>query len=150
MVAEFNRSHFIILNESVSNLNIIELKPDLIGTARGTIGIEMAYWGIPTVALFDNLYANFNFVHTCMNTEAYFAILKGEKLPQIDFDKQKIFSFYYQAFLEQRINEEHNIFSIFDKFKGLSTYSDDYLNFIFSTEYMANRQKLVDCYNKIL
>ncbi len=136
LVNSFNCKHFHILDEEVSNLHIIDLKPDLIATARGTVCVEMAYFEIPTVALYDNLYANFDFVHTCKNTAAYFAILKGEEKPVIHFDKQKIYSFYYQAFLEKTVKGVNNEFEILSSFKG-STFSDDYLQLL-----VSNKDKL--------
>lgn len=145
LINGFNRPYFHILDESVSGVNIIELKPDLIATARGTIGVEMAYWGIPVAALFDNIYANFKFVDTCTTKERYFAVLKGQEKPEIDFDKEKIFSFYYQAFLEQKVPSDFNIFDIFEKYKG-EFYSDAYLDYLFSSDYLDTRQHLVDYY----
>ncbi len=131
LVNSFGAAHFHVLDESVSNHHIIELKPDLIATARGTVCVEMAYFEIPTVALYDNLYTNFDFVHTCADTKGYFAILRGEEKPLINFDKKNIYSFYYQSFLEQAVKEENNIFNILHSYKG-STFDDEYLKFILS------------------
>ena len=91
------------------------MKPDLIATARGTISIEMAYMSIPVVALYDNPYINFHFVHTCYSTNEYYDIINGIKNPIINYDKNQILSFYYQYFLEQTISDKHNVFSnLFD------------------------------------
>ncbi|MGF7079862.1 hypothetical protein ABIB50_002206 [Mucilaginibacter sp. UYCu711] len=149
LINSFNSPHFYILDESVSNLNIVELRPDLIGTARGTIGVEMAYFGIPVVALYDNIYANFNFVHTCLTTEEYFLILKGIKAPEIDYDQKNIFSFYYQAFLEKIADKDGDIFTIFASFKG-NLFSDDFLNHIYQSEYINYRDDFVNYYSKAL
>lgn len=128
LVNSFNSKNFYILDESVSNLNIIELKPTLVATARGTVGIEMAYFGIPTVALYDNMYVNFNFVHSATTKEEYFSILRGESEAKIDFDKEKIYTFYYQAFIEKKLSENNNIFDILSSFTSkFNTYSDQYL-----------------------
>jgi hypothetical protein len=149
LVENFRREHFHILDESVSNHQIIELKPDLVCTARGTIGIEMGYFGIPTVALYDNIYVNFNFVHTCYNKESYYAILRGEQMPQINFDKKLIYSFYYQAYLDKIIRDENNIFREVQAFKG-DTYSDEFLVFLSNTSFIESRQKMLGYYEEAL
>jgi hypothetical protein len=136
LVNSFNKPHFHILDESVSNLHIAELKPSLIATARGTVCVEMAYFNIPTVALYDNLYINFDFVHSCENIESYFSILKGNEQPVIDFDKKKIYSFYYQTFLEQTIRSSDGVFELLSSFNG-NTYNDKYLELI-----VANKNKI--------
>ncbi len=147
LVDSFKTAHFHILDESVSNLNIIELRPDLICTARGTVGIEMAYFGIPTVALFDNLYTNFNFVHTCYDLQSYFSILRGECKPEINFDKGKIISFYYQAYIEKMPLGEHNIFDILASYSfEYDTYKDDYLNKIYDLEDKIFSKKFLKYY----
>jgi hypothetical protein len=129
LIQSFNKNNFFILDESVSNLNIIELKPDLIFTARGTVGIEMAYFEIPVVALYDNPYVNFNFVYTARTKEEYYSILRGEKSIKIDFDKKKIYSFYYQAYIEKTSYDTENIIGLLASFNG-NTYCDEYLEMI--------------------
>jgi hypothetical protein len=129
LVTSFNKRHFHILDESISNHNIVALKPDLIATARGTIGIEMAYFQIPTVALFDNIYANFNFVHTSYSRENYFSILKGEEQPVIDYNKENIYSFYYQAYIEKAGTSKNSVFNILISHAG-DTYTSRYLELI--------------------
>lgn len=147
LINSFKCDHFYILDESVSNLNIIELKPDLVCTARGTIGIEMAYFGIPVVALFDNIYCNFKFVHTCNDLKSYFSILLGEIEPHLDFDKDKIISFYFQAYLDNRLREESYIF---DKLASYTfkydTYQDDYLDKIFKLKDIIFSEKFISYY----
>lgn len=145
LVNSFHKSHFHILDESVSNLHIIDLKPDLIATARGTVCVEMAYFEIPTVALYDNLYANFDFVHTCKTTESYFSILKGEEKPIINFDKKNIYSFYYQAYIEQFPNDA--IFELLSTFKG-NTYNDDYLQLIISHKHDIFSERFLNYYHQ--
>jgi hypothetical protein len=103
----------------------------LIATARGTVGMEMSLFGIPTIALFDNLYVNFSFVDSCATKERYYNILKGLQSPEIHFDNEKIFSFYYQAFMEKTADSETNVFNLLRSFNGES-YSDRYLEFILS------------------
>jgi hypothetical protein len=129
LVNSFNKTQFHILDESVSNHNIIEFKPDLIATARGTVGIEMAYFQIPTVALFDNIYSNFSFVHTAYTKEEYFSILRGEKYPDIDYHEESIFSFYYQAYLEKAGSTHSHIFKLLLS-TNVDSYSEFYLKFI--------------------
>ena len=145
LVQSFSLEHFVILDENVSNLNIIELRPDLICTARGTVGVEMSYFEIPTVALYDNLYCNFNFVHTCYDVETYFKICRGEIKPVIDFDKRKLFSFYYQAYLEHAVKDENDIIrQIENSLKD--TYSEEYIEGLFSTNYIELRDYILDSY----
>jgi hypothetical protein len=145
----FCKSHFHILDESVSNLNIIELKPDLIATARGTVCLEMAYFGIPTVALYDNLYSNFKFTHTCFDKKSYFSILRGELSPQNDFNKEKIYSFYYQTFFEKIDRKENSIFNFFSSYK-YSTYDDIYLKFILDHSEEIFNTKFLEYYFEAL
>ena len=104
LVQSFNSKNLKILDETVSNLHIVELKPDLIVTARGTVAMEMAYFEIPVVALYDNPFVNFDFAHTCYDLESYFAIISGEKNTSINFDKNLIYSYYYQAYMESLEN----------------------------------------------
>jgi hypothetical protein len=149
LVNSYNTSHFHIVDESVSNQNIIELRPTLVGTARGTVGIEMAYSGIPVVALFDNLYANFTFVHTCLDTATYFGVLRGEIEPRVDLDREQIYRFYHQAYMERALLEPNNILERLRSFKG-DTYSDDYLDYLRSTDFLSSRAKLVEYYARAL
>ncbi len=149
LVESFDSKDFYILDESISNKSIIELKPDLVCTARGTVGIEMAYFKIPSVALFDNIYTNFNFVHVCHDKESYFSILRGESDPVINFDKGPIYKFYYQAYLDKIVKEEHNILAILESFKGV-TYSDDFLTFLSNSGYMNARKELLNYYSNAL
>jgi hypothetical protein len=134
MIDSFDKSHFHILGDNVSNNNIIELRPDLICTYRGTVGLEMAYFQIPTVAMYDNMYTNFNFVHTCYNKETYFEICKGIKKPEVNFDKNQIYSFYYQAFLEKIEFEDKEVIQLLQSFKD-DTFNDDYLKFIIKNNF---------------
>ena len=148
LVDSFNLDHFHILDENVSNRNIIELRPDLICTARGTVGIEMAYFEIPTVALYDNMYTNFNFVHTCHDLLSYFSILRGERNTEIDFDKEKIISFYYQAYNEKLPQEQNNIFDILASYTfKYDTSSDQYLEKIIQLKDTIFSNKFVEYHN---
>lgn len=126
LVVSFNNPNFYILDTDVSNLDIIKLNPDIIGTARGTIGVEMAYFSIPVVALYDNIYINFDFVHNCNTIEEYFSVLSGEIKPNCNFDKLNIFKFYYQAYLQ---NRKDDVDLILDKikFKNVESYSVGYI-----------------------
>ncbi len=134
LVKSFNKPHFHLVQSDVSNNNIIELRPDLICTYRGTVGLEMAYFKIPTIALYDNMYTNFDFVHTCYDTQSYFDIIKGDKKAEINFDKNQIFSFYYQAFLEKIEFNDKEVIQLLQSFKG-NTYNDEYLDFIVSNKF---------------
>ena len=127
LVESFQNPNFIILDETVSNNYIIEKRPDLIVTARGTVAVEMAYFEIPVVALYDNPYINFNFAHSCKTLEEYYLIIKGEKEVEINFDKSQLYSFYYQLYIEQNIQLDY--YNIFSSING-SKFSDECLNAI--------------------
>jgi hypothetical protein len=129
LVNSLHQPHFIVLDEAVNNRHIIELKPDLIATARGTVCMEMAYIGIPTVALYDNVFVNFKFTHTCYSKAEYFDIIKGNIQPNIDFDKNKILSFYYQAYIEKMEGDTNGFFSYLSVPRA-STYDDGYAEYI--------------------
>ncbi|MDI9355577.1 MAG: hypothetical protein QM536_00935 [Chitinophagaceae bacterium] len=148
LVQSFNKKHFHILDESVSNLHIVTLNPTYIATARGTIGTEMPYFGIPTIALYDNIYCNFNFVYTARTKEEYFDILKGHKKIQIDFDREKIYSFYYQCYMEDIIYIDP-IFMYLYSFNG-NKYSDEYLKYINIKKDIVFSDILVNIYKNAL
>lgn len=112
LVNKFKYKNIHLLDSRISNNDIIKIKPDLIVTARGTVTIEMAYFNIPVVALFDNPYVNFDFVHTCYSKKEYFDIINGYVLPQICIKKDEILSFYFQYFLKDTVNDNLNLFSI--------------------------------------
>jgi hypothetical protein len=149
LVESYAKKHFQILDETVSNISIINLHPNLIATARGTVCLEMAYFEIPTVALYDNLYTNFNFTHTCYDLESFYKIIRGEKEPEIDFNKEKIIRFYYQAFLEKRMEVKGNILAELAAFKG-DTYNDKYLKHVLSGEYATRKEDLLRYYESAL
>jgi hypothetical protein len=149
LVKSFNKDYFYIIDDTVSNLTIIQLKPDLVCTARGTIGAEMAYHEIPTIALFDNIYANFDFVHTCYDTEEYFSIMRGEKKAKVNFDKDNIYKFYYLSYLKNTFNNSKIIFSLLHQFKG-EVYSDDYLEYLEKINYKMYTQDLLISYRNAL
>lgn len=111
LINKYNKNNVYLLSNIISNNDIIKLRPDLIVTARGTISIEMAYMEIPVVALYDNPYVNFDFVHTCYSLKEYYDIINGLKQPIVDFNKSNILSFYYQYFLEKTVDDKYNIFS---------------------------------------
>ena len=89
----------------------------------------MAYHNIPTVALFDNIYVNFNFVHSCNNLEDYYSIIKGKKNVEINFDKKHIYKFYYLAFLKNTNYDIKSIFSLLHN-NSINTYNEKYLAYL--------------------
>ncbi|MBA2611405.1 MAG: hypothetical protein H0U95_05510 [Bacteroidetes bacterium] len=125
LVNNYGLKHFHILDDSTSNIHIINLKPDLIVTARGTVGIEMAHFKIPVVALYDNQYINFKFVHSCRDLNTFFSIIKGEQQPVIDYDIESIYSFYFQTFMEKFPGKDNAILKLTTK-DGQS-FNDEYL-----------------------
>jgi hypothetical protein len=145
LVNSFNFEHFHILEETVSNLHIVELKPDLIVTARGTVAMEMAYFEIPVVALSDNPYVNFDFAYSCNDLETYYAIIRGENNAIVDFDKTKIYSYYYQAYLEKLEGIDLTPFHLLQNFKG-EKYSDEFLEHIKINEDKIVNESFVESY----
>jgi len=149
LIESFNASHFHVLDETVSNVQIVHLRPDIVATARGSVGVEMSYFEIPVIALYDNPYVNFNFVHTCYDKETYFDILKGKEFVQSPYSKTDIYSYYYQAFLEQKILKESNVYTFLSSFDG-DTYNDEYLEYLFSNGFSKRRKELISHYEKSL
>jgi hypothetical protein len=149
LVKSFNENHFYVLDENVSNLQIVDLKPDLIATARGSVGVEMSYFGLPVVALYDNPYVNFDFVHTCYDKESYLKLLRGEGSVEIVYDKDAIYSYFYQAFLEHKIVDEPNVISFLSQFDG-NTYSDQYLEHLLNYKLGEKYSELISHYESAL
>lgn len=150
LVNSFQNDRIVLLDESVSNIQIVNLKPDLIVTARGTIALEMAYFEIPVVALYDNPYIQFNFAHSCFDLETYYSIIRGEIEPKVDFTKEFIYRYYYQAYMENLEDVDIDIFNKLQTFKE-GTYSDKYItmlkdneSLIFSDKFIANYKRKFD------
>jgi hypothetical protein len=130
IIEDIDLDHIRILPDSVYNNEIVNLKPDLIVTARGTIGLEMGFFNIPVVALDDNPFINFDFVHSCTSIDEYYEIVLGKSSPEVNCSKSQIVSFYFQHYLEQMESVKGKI--IFNYLKSYSgnSFSDDYLNYI--------------------
>ena len=134
-LTNLNSESITLLPLEVSNLDIIDFKPDLVVTVNGTIGLEMAYFQIPVVALIDNLYMNFSFVHTCISLQEYYNVILGVEKVNVRFDLSEIYSFYYQAYKKELEGIDHVILEILSI--QHDTSSDNYLkkvneNFDFS------------------
>ena len=147
LVNSYKSHNFKILDESFSNNNIVALNPDLIVTARGTIAMEMAYFEIPVVALYDNPFINFDFAHTCYDIESFFDIIKGIKQPQINFDRDSLFSYYYQAYLEQLEDIDVEIFYILQSYLG-DKFKDEYIKLIRDNKNDIFSDSFVDNYRR--
>jgi hypothetical protein len=124
-----------LLPLEVSNLDVVAFNPDLIVTVNGTVGVEMAYFQIPVVALIDNLYMNFSFVHSCYSLQEYLNVIKGIVKVNVNFDLLEIYSFYYQAYKKELEGIDKSILEILSI--QHDTSSDNYLkkvneNFNFS------------------
>lgn len=131
LVASYDNRNFVILDEHVKNNYIIERKPDLVATVWGTVGLEMAYFEIPVITLYDNPYINYNFVHNCYDLITYHKIMAGEISPKINFDKKYIYRYYYQLFMKYLPFSQESIHA--DLFSlHLNSYSDDYLKELLS------------------
>ena len=152
LVEKYSYKSIYLLDSSISNNDIIKMRPDLIVTARGTVTIEMAYFNIPVVALFDNPYVNFDFVHTCYTLKEFYDIVNGFKSPALRINRSDILSFYYQYFLRDTIRDKNNLFSIdFDASLlnnelGLSRALNENYNLIHLIE---NTQKYLNEYVKL-
>jgi hypothetical protein len=143
-----NLNSVTILPIEVKNNDIIVFNPDLVVTVNGTIGMEMAYFHIPVVALEDNLYMNFSFVHSCSTLKEFYSIVKGDITPTINFDKDEILSFYYQAYIKDLL--------IFDKellpFLSSNGYEnlDDFLDECNYAKELLFNDSLVNKINSVL
>ena len=150
LVKKYNlNGNILVLDNSISNIQIIELKPDLIATCRGTVAIEMAYHNIPVLAFYDNLYSNFNFAHTSKSLSEYYGILKGEKPTHIDFDKEKILSFYYQCYFEKFEFVDRKIFDKIHKFE-YDAFSDQFIEFLLENKNDYFCDKLIGFYKEAI
>ena len=149
LVLSYKNPNFYILNNNVSNLDIVKLKPNIIGTARGTIGMEMAYFLIPVVALYDNIYINYNFVHNANTKEEFYKVLKGEMLPNCNFDKELIYKFYYQAYIEGVKDDHSNILTKI-KIKNVASYSIEYIKEFNNKITDNDLTNLIDLYDKTI
>ena len=147
LIEEINKDNIRLLDETVSNIQVVKLNPDLIVTARGTVALEMAYFEIPVVALYDNPYIQFNFAHTCYDLETYYSIIRGEMKPNIDFNKKLIYSYYYQAYMENFENVDIETFNILQNFKG-EKFSDDYIDMLKQNENLFFSEKFLDNYRR--
>lgn len=147
LVESYNFHNFRVLDEFVSNHSIVALKPDLIVTARGTIAMEMAYFEIPVVALYDNPYVNFGFTHTCYDVDSFFEIVSGKKEPIIDFDKDELYSYYYQAFLEQLEDVDVGVYYKLQSYLG-DRFKDDYISLIRENKKEIFNDSFIDNYRR--
>jgi hypothetical protein len=149
LIKSYNKPNVHLLSNRISNSDLVNLRPNLIVTARGTITIEMAYMGIPVVALYDNPYVKFNFVHTCYSLQEYYDIINGFMQPIIDFNKDEILSFYYQYFLEKTINDEFNVFSNIFESKLLSDekiFNPDHPHYTLVKKIFTNSKNYINDY----
>ena len=127
-INSLNAESISILPLGISNNDIINFRPDLIVTVNGTVGMEMAYFEIPVVALEDNLYMNFSFVHTCSTLIEFYSIVRGDKPPIVNFKRDEIISFYFQMYVQD-----------------LLVFDEKTLPFISSTSYDNLDEFLDDC-----
>lgn len=148
LVKSYELDHFIILDENVSNKHIITLKPDLIATVWGSVGLEMSYHRIPVIVLYDCLYMNFDFVQTCYSLKEYYSFLAGEQLPEITFDREQIYSFYYQLFFERTINDVMHKDNVFQEISVIKdhAFSDDYITKVLQTKFFERTDELLAYY----
>ncbi len=149
LVNSFNNKNFYILDVNVSNNHIVELNPDIVCTARGTVGFEMAYFGIPTIALYDNVYSNFNFVHTCKTIEEYRLLLRGEILPKIDYNKSSIYKCYFYAFINKLPLKSNNFFELLNNIK-YNDNEDEFINSIKRNSLLDKPDDILSIYRDAL
>jgi hypothetical protein len=142
LVHSFDMDHFILLDDKVSSKHIISLKPTVIATVWGSVGLEMAYHEIPVITLYDCIYNNFEFVHTCYTTSEYFSILRGEVETLINYDREKIYIFYYQLFLEKTIVDGSAVFNRLTKIEH-SAISEEYLQELLSSDIPDKYEQLL-------
>lgn len=146
-INKLNTESISILPLSISNLEIINFRPDLIVTVNGTVGMEMAYFEIPVVALEDNIYMNFSFVHTCSSLNEFYSIVKGEKPPVVNFNRDEIISFYYQAYIHDLLPFDKKILPFISSNGYVSL--DEFLNECNSNEQLLYSEDLIGVINEI-
>ena len=147
LVSDYSLNNISILPKNITNFHVINyLKPDLVVTASGTIGLEFAYVGIPVVAINDNQYINFNFLSNCNSLEEYYSIITGQIIPKVHFDLQEILSFYYQAYyLPFHFFKEDtcNLLNLHKKNQN----SIDLLEILKESEDLIFNNEIIDSYN---
>lgn len=142
LVEETQKDNIKVLPDDVTNYQVIQLCPDIVATAYGTVAMEMAFNNIKVLALFDNPYVNFNFAKTCYSKEEYYAYLNGSESFTVDFDREQILSYYYQFYKKNTeiVNQE-----LWSKLSHVgNTYSDEYL--VELTDCIANFEQIKNYY----
>jgi hypothetical protein len=102
LINSFECNNFKIIEPDVSNNEILNAKPDLVVSMRGTIGFETPFFGLKTVLIGDNPFVNFNFAYICKTKEEYMEILIFKKIINIRLDindsLNELYSYYDQAY----------------------------------------------------
>ena len=75
--------------------------------------------------------------------------IKKNDICLINFDKNKILSFYYQAYLEQLSSDKYHLFSYLSGSND-NTYSDQYASYVLKRKEDLFSQKLLDEYIQLV
>lgn len=92
-----NVDNIKFIDSKISNLSIINSKPDLVLTCHGTVAHEMAYFKIPVINAGDNLHSNYDFSLNPKSKKDYFKMIKNINVysKKINFNKSKIYEYIY-------------------------------------------------------
>lgn len=96
-----NEENIYFLDHNVSNLKILEEKPNAIVTYYGTVAHEFAYKNIPVIMTGDNPHISYNFIYNPKSIEEFNQLLLKPhflKVP-VDYKKNEILEFYYMHYL---------------------------------------------------
>jgi hypothetical protein len=116
--------NIIYLNKNVSNLEIIEFKPDTIFTFYGTVAHEFAYLQFPVILAGDSPMKNYKFCYQPKNINEfnYYINEVGNYTIPYDYDDNDLLSFYYMHYIyfTKKFNS--------DNFNLSKNFNDDNFN----------------------
>lgn len=117
---KFNYPNIIFIDKKTSQLDIMHNKPKAILTVHGTAAAEFAYMGFPVVALYDNPFTGYDFVHLANTKHEYLELLKNILELNPKQKKDDILEYYYM----------HNYFYLkgrdFDHLGCIKYFKDSY------------------------
>ncbi len=91
---------FTLINSAITHDQLISEGVDLVLTAYGTIGLEYAYFKIPVInASLNNPHISYDFNYHPKNINDYKNAVMNFKTLNINFDKKKIYEYYYMRYL---------------------------------------------------
>ena len=93
--------HIKILDKKTSNIEILQINPNLIITNHSTAGHEFAYLKIPVLNTGDNIHSSYKFNYHAKNKNELLNVLKNLSYikNKISFNKKDIYEFMYMHFV---------------------------------------------------